>query len=327
MAADFSHDDLMFATRLARMGGGRDRRGLELLAAMSGGGGGNRGEQTDALVGALVQSALAERQARVEAGLRRAAADSDWEKRRAAAVEDRDAGSARFFAELGARKSEREGDRTFQSTEAERADTRRAKASAADFERANQAADARADRQSLDRINEQIAVFQVNGDDIPPVLLEHRAQLSQRLGVEAPTTQPSGGGAGGLPRAMRQGLSEKLLAEGDIAGAVAARSAKSAKDIEALPAVQAEREQRVKPLLDEAAKMLDENHPGYVAQLFGSTPQPWQEPSGIFEKGTWVNSADQALERAQALQTKFAKFRAFGITPEEIVDHYRRTKD
>ena len=191
MAADFSHDDLMFATRLARMGGGRDRRGLDLLAAMSGGGGGNRGEQTDALVGALVQSALAERQAKVEAGLRRAAADSDWEKRRAAAVEDRDAGSARFFAELGARKNSEERARAGAVEDRDFGAKDRGAARKAEFEQRTRELE-RADRQARNR-----AIYEQTGE--------------WPADDASPTTQPGVGGVG-FGKQQRDALTNEAIA-------------------------------------------------------------------------------------------------------------------
>ena len=198
MAANFAHDDLMFATRLAGLRpGGRRPGDLDLLAAMAGGGGGSGGGQADALVGAMVQQAMEERRMRLDSALRKSAAEEEFNRRAALEREQGDRGDTRFFAELTARKNEREGDRKYQAGEAATAFARGRKAAGEDYDRATKDADKRANMAAYDRVVEQIAAMEQQGYDPPDVLLQHRDQLASALGRSAPTTQPAGGSGGG----------------------------------------------------------------------------------------------------------------------------------
>ena len=193
--ADFSHDDLMFAARVAGMKRG-PRGGGELAAALTTPG----DDGTNDLVRTLVGGMMRERELKMENQLRRQAAEEDFNRRAALEREQGERGDTRLFAELGARKSERDDDRTFSREESATAFNRGRKAAGEDYERATKDADRRADSTAYDRVVEQIAAMEQQGYDPPEVLTRHRDELAGRLGRPAATTQPAGGGGAAAPK-------------------------------------------------------------------------------------------------------------------------------
>jgi hypothetical protein len=139
----------------------------------------------------------------------------------------------------------------------------------------------------------------------------------QILGVEPPE----------VSRQTREDLIDRMFADGLASpeDAELVRSARTQADLEKIPGYLAWRDRQRQPLLEEAARMLDESRPGYVSQALGGNEEPWQEPSGVFQLGTYSKQADEALQRAKALMEAHPRFRQHRLTPEDVVKAYRKS--
>jgi hypothetical protein len=142
-------------------------------------------------------------------------------------------------------------------------------------------------------------------------------RAEQILGVEPPE----------VSRQTREDLIDRMFADGLASpeDAELVRSARTQADLEKIPGYLAWRDRQRQPLLEEAARMLDESRPGYVSQALGGNEEPWQEPSGVFQLGTYSKQADEALQRAKALMEAHPRFRQHRLTPEDVVKAYRKS--
>jgi hypothetical protein len=315
------HANLVFAAQLAR----RRRQGPEggqAAAALLANRGGPGAE--DPLMARVMNMIAQRRQGRATEQSRADIQRADYD--RAMALQ----GSQQRFAREAA---EREHDRAMALRGSQQRFAR--EAAEREHERAGPTREAELERQAAQaeaaRIQQELARRQMENIRTPEqeadakrreaaesvLLSQDPFWAEQILGVEPPE----------VSRQTREDLIDRMFADGLASpeDAELVRSARTQADLEKIPGYLAWRDRQRQPLLEEAARMLDESRPGYVSQALGGNEEPWQEPSGVFQLGTYSKQADEALQRAKALMEAHPRFRQHRLTPEDVVKAYRKS--
>lgn len=312
--------NLMLAAALARKAGrggvARDvGRASPVAAGLMQAAGVGGGDQLDPLEAALVQHMFSQREARRQEEVRQREARHAWERslqQQAAmhAREDRLRQEDRGLRQAE-RGEERDWHRELADQQTTKRDTERKEDRAWELDQWH--------RRRYDELQSTAAALEAQEQPIPAMLQAQLDFYAKQLGLEPAKPVRHNGTP---PKDLRRGYEEAAQAAGDVAAMEAIRRARTAEELQAIPFVQARRNQLADPILDDAAKQLNTENPAGLINRLWKTYKPWQESGSPFSKAYWSKNADNPLERAKMLWAADPTYRQHGITPEEIVDRY-----
>lgn len=312
------HDDLMWAANLVRQR--RGRPGLsQLMASLGEDERGGGGDGTGALLKMLMENMSRSRELMLRDYLDRQGRRESWgqalrQQAMQAALKRADEEEALARREASPDTTQERRLRDAQIAGAEEANRRGREAPTAERQ---------ADDQEFRSLGNQLAGLEAQGERVPDSLLKKHNELAARLGREP--YQP-GAAQAGLNRRQREVYAGAAFGAGDLLSAQQIEQGVDPQKTAMGQAAAIKRETERAALLEEAARELDKQAQGGIKQLMGMSGVPWGESADVTTQAFWSKDRrlNRPVERAAQLQRLVPKYKAFGITPEEIAAQYEQ---